>query len=243
MVGRFLGEVRFIFDGQILDSIEEVIKRAQQQIVIVSPYNDFPLPVRLRSALEKAAADKNIEIRVVCRKEEELKQRRYLDWFIGLGVEVYLVERLHAKIYSNEFFGIVTSMNLLESSMLNSREIGIRLTTLGEVRQYVDDLIESGERAAPAREVTRPKPSVVPKAKVTGAKTALQGSCIGCGKEIDYNTKRPRCIDCHQERDKNQDSPETYCHGCGKKRKAAFGMPISFKRPLCAPCYKEAAST
>ena len=241
MVGRFLGEVRFIFDAQILDSIEDVIKRAQQQIVIVSPYNDFPLPGRMRSALEKAAADKDISIQIVCRKEEEQKQRKYLDWLIGLGAEVYLVERLHAKIYSNESFGIITSMNLRETSMLNSREIGVRLTTLSEVRQYVDDLIEFGEPVAPVRKVAKPKPPAAHPPKVEPKQASVQGSCIRCGEaSIAYNPEKPLCPKCFQSWNRYQDPDysEKHCHRCGEER-----ANISFAKPLCRSCYREAAST
>ena len=237
MVGRFLGEVKIISNAQILDTIEDMVTRAQQHIVIVSPYNDHSLPGRLRSAIEKAA-ERNVKITAVCRKGEEQKQRKYLDWLIGLGAEVYGVERLHAKIYSNESFGIVTSMNLRESSMLDSREIGVRLTMLSDIRRYVGDLVASGERIAPQHEVAKPKPQAVSAAEEKSSKSTVSGSCISCGKEIDYDAKRPRCLECHRRWDKNADSPEIYCHLCGHER-----ANISFAKPLCRSCYRKASAT
>lgn len=238
----------FFSDSEILRAIVRIIERAEQRISIVSPYNDFPLPGLVSDALE-LAAKRNVPIRAICRKDRAKEERGYWDWLSNLGAEVYLVNNLHAKIYCNESYGIITSMNLLKGSVVGSKEVGIGLTELDRIHNYVNSLTKH-DKFAPSKPKTlaspvaeaRPKPSADSKGNIKGAKIVLKGSCIGCSKEVDYDTKRPRCIDCHNRWDGNKNRPENYCHGCGQEKKAAFGRPICFSRPLCSTCYKEAAS-
>jgi len=68
------------------------------------------------------------------------------------GATVYAVDKLHAKIYMNESTVIVTSMNLLESSSKNSKELAIRIDDENgkkEIRSYIQQLKELGHLEYP----------------------------------------------------------------------------------------------
>lgn len=224
-----------IFDEEIEQAIFSVVKNAQQCLVLVSPYNKYSDNLRRRL---KESAEKKVLIVALCRedlrKDEVRAQSEQVRWLReDLRAEVHLVKGLHAKAYYNESTGIVTSMNLHAGSADNSREIGFVVedkVALGKIHDYIRSLVDNSEQVASFR------------GSSNATKSGMSGSCIGCGNEIGYDTKRPRCLDCHQSWDKNQDSPESYCHRCGQERRAAFGRPISFKRPLCARCYKATTS-
>ena len=223
-----------IYDEKILPAIIDVIDNAKDYLVIVSPYND-DVP-RIHDALERVAKRK-IRITVVCRKDREKDEQAYLKWLMSsLGARVLLVERLHAKIYFNESIGIVTSMNLLTSSIDRSKEIGFKIDDRPTLRSIEDYVL--GRLVEQAMEVTvTPKPKQVTLRK---PKTASgSGLCIRCGKEeIPYNPDAPLCGKCYGtwKVHGNRTYPENYCHHCRKKRKTSFG------RPLCKPCYNEVAN-
>ena len=221
-----------IYDEQILPAIIKVIDEATKYVVLVSPFNKYP--PRLLQAFDRAANRPGVSVVAVCRKGQDQGQRDNAkderasrDKLRMIGAEIYLVENLHAKIYYNESFGIVTSMNLLDYSDRNSMEVGFKITdeaTLKEIRKYVEERLLGKLPSLPTE--------IYP----------MRPSCISCNEEIKYDTSRPRCLRCHNRWDGNTNRPEIYCHGCGKKRKASYGRPISFNMPLCRSCHKEAAS-
>ena len=64
---------------------------------------------------------------------------------------------------------------------------------------------------------------------------SMNGYCIRCGKEMDYDPDRPLCLNDFVKWNeyKDIDYPENFCHGCGNRRKVSMG------KPLCRACYRE----
>ena len=223
--------IRIIEINQVWNTVIGIIQDAKDELVLVSPYNEYSVP--LREALGKAA-ETGVPVVAVCRQEQKGKEDAHFEWLRRIGADVHLVSRLHAKIYFNESTAIVTSMNLLKSSATDSKEIGFIITDTDmrdQIRDYVQrDLIAHSQHLTPMREVAKPKP---PAARPPRAKphTLVQGSCIRCGEaSITYNLKKPLCFTCFRSWDKDRDCPEKHCHRCGKKRKT------SFAEPLCRTC-------
>ena len=52
------------------------------------------------------------------------------------GCKIYVIPKLHSKIYCNESKALVTSMNLYLASILNNKEIGILLTKNSELTEF-----------------------------------------------------------------------------------------------------------
>ncbi|MBA7526868.1 hypothetical protein ES705_19039 [subsurface metagenome] len=52
------------------------------------------------------------------------------------GCKIYIIPKLHSKIYCNESKAIITSMNLYLASILNNKEIGILLTKNTELAEF-----------------------------------------------------------------------------------------------------------
>lgn len=221
------------------NAVLEVIEDASDELVLVSPYNDYSIP--LREALEKAA-EAGVPIVAVCREEQKKKEETHLEWLRRLGADVHLVSRLHAKIYYNESTAIVTSMNLLKSSATDSKEIGFIVNDSSirdQIRQYVQkNLVAHSKRLSPARDTSKPKTPAARPPKAEPKQTPLPGWCIRCREEIPYDRKEPLCPKCFRNwnRFKDPDYVEKHCHRCGKEWKT------SFAKPLCTSCYKAGAS-
>ena len=211
----------------VWNTVIDVINEAQDELVLVSPYNEYSVP--LKEALKKAA-ERRVRVTAVCRQEQKGKEDAHFEWLRDIGADVLLVSRLHAKIYYNESTAVVTSMNLLKSSATDSKEIGFIINDTDlrdQIREYVQrDLIAHSQLLAPRRKPAPPRRSA-PKA----AAASDTGHCIHCGVGIALNPERPFCPKCFRSWDKNPNSPEKHCHLCGNKRKT------SFARPLCRTCW------
>ena len=233
--------IRIIEINQVWNTVIKVIEDARDELVLVSPYNEYSVP--LKEALGKAA-ETGVPIMAVCRQEQKEKEDAHFEWLRRIGADVHLVSRLHAKIYYNESTAIVTSMNLLKSSATDSKEIGFVINDTGmrgQIREYVQrDLIAHSQHLAPAREVAKPKPPAARPPKAAPKQAPARGWCIRCREEIAYNLKDPLCVECKQTWDiyKKSDFPEQYCHRCREQKKTADGGPLSFRRPRCGDCYE-----
>ena len=222
-----------IFDEKVLQSILNVINDAEKSLILVSPYNKYPL--HLRDALNRAA-NRKVQIIAVCREGQGKDERSHWEWLAGIGAEVHVVERLHAKIYCNESTAIMTSMNLHESSAINSKEIGFIIRSdeqRHQISEYVTTRLiqhskpfNSSPKQASLQQAQRPTSTPAPKAKPP--KTPARGLCIRGGEEIPYNPERPLCLKCFRSWNNHQDPDyvEKYCHHCGKKRKTSFAKPL-----------------
>ncbi len=208
----------FIYDEQIEPAIVRIIDGARRRLVLVSPFNEYS--TRVRQALKRAAARQGLSITVVCRKEKEQDERPLWEQLESdYRAEVFLVERLHAKVYFNESRAVVTSMNLYQSSATENKEIGFRIrdeATLRQINRYVRiRLLGQSERLVPHL-----------------------GLCIRCGRVKNrYDIDKPLCLKCYDEWDGSRDYPGLYCHRCHKRRKG-----ISFDNPICKPCCDEVTS-
>lgn len=236
---------RFFFDGDVEAQVRGLISEAREEITLVSPYNDFW--IHLKDELRYALA-RGVKCLLVYRAGENKKDIRWLE---EQGATVRSAERLHSKLYMNETTALVTSMNLVESSAINSKEICVSFDgpELENLVEYVRKLVGHSE-ANPAQETAHgdSKLSVSPKdarppRNTPEAKTyvpSTTGHCIRCGQAgIAYDPEKTLCRKCFRSwnRHQNRDYPEKHCHRCGKQRKTSFATP------LCTPCYKVAAST
>lgn len=114
--------------------LEELIKKAQDRLVLISPYLQFN--ERIKELLE----DKNrlkIDIRIVYGKSELSPQE--INWLKGLDfVRTSFCKNLHAKCYLNEFECIITSLNLYEFSQVNNNEMGVLIDKNSDSQLYAD---------------------------------------------------------------------------------------------------------
>jgi hypothetical protein len=130
--------MHLIKPAEISSKIMTLIDEADEELIIVSPYNDLVGWQKLNNHL-KAALKKKIKILYYARENEKHKGLE------ELGIRPVLINNLHAKIYMNEKYAIVASMNLVQYSDNNSLDIGYLIESpdqLKELRAFYDRYIK-----------------------------------------------------------------------------------------------------
>jgi hypothetical protein len=125
--------MKLIKPSQISGEILTLFEEADEKVIIVSPYCKIGKWYKLLAKL-KSLIERNVEIEFYVREGEfetiqEIEQ---------VGIEPICIKNLHSKIYMNEKEAIVSSMNLLLSSEMNSLDIAYKTTTLEEYNELLD---------------------------------------------------------------------------------------------------------
>lgn len=119
---------QFLTDSALNDALERIFREAEEQLILISPY--IKLHARLQSLLKERLNDDKLFIQVVFGKNKEnpakSMSRTELEFFMQFpNIEIKYEERLHAKYYTNDKEGLITSMNLYDHSQNNNIESGI----------------------------------------------------------------------------------------------------------------------
>ena len=239
---------KVISDSYINSDLLKLIEDSEKYLVLVSPY--LKLWGHLETQIENSV-NRGVDVQLWYRSDQENKYKKTYDKLSKMGVKVDKIDTLHSKLYLSEKEGLMTSMNLLDFSKSNSREIGI-LTDEGRMlkqfKKYIEDLtqkpiipkksfLDMGKDFLvnqltddEVEEKVQTKKSYKPTFKRTQSNG--DGHCIRCSTSITYNVKIPYCKKCYSSWNKNKDYKEKHCHKCSKSHKT------SFKRPICLSCYK-----
>lgn len=124
--------MKFIPTLEITSKIMSLIEEAQKELIVVSPYVNIQKWGKMKSCLERAI-ERGVAITIIARKNAE----QDLSYFNNSKINLVLVMDLHAKLYMNDKYAIVTSQNLLQSSDNNSIEIGYITTNNLERKELV----------------------------------------------------------------------------------------------------------
>lgn len=234
--------------GSVHREVIDLIEQAQNVLVLVSPYL---APWKgLVMAIERASA-RGVAIHMILRGGEDRERQASAVAPLRSRLRtVRFVERLHAKIYLSEKAAVLTSMNLLESSALDSIEFAARVDSQQHTDGYrqafkvcealmamaeqeqLREKIERGANASASMPTARTeKPIREPRRKNSA------GHCIRCGEEVAQNPEKPLCAACFRlwSKYENPDYEEDCCHMCGRK------ASTSMRKPLCRTCYAAAA--
>lgn len=118
-------------------NIEKIIKKAKNELTIVTPYLKLT-PNILERILD--ADTKGVLITIIYGKSELTKFEQEKLQLLN-NIEVYFLENLHAKCYHNENNMVISSMNLYEFSERNNREMGILIDSEYD-KMIFEDAIE-----------------------------------------------------------------------------------------------------
>lgn len=231
---------KLLKDHDISPAIINMILSAERRVVLVSPY------IQLWGHLERAiksAVKRKVDVSVFFRKDQRKKYKDTLENLLSMGIHVYEVDLLHAKIYACETEAIAASMNLYEFSAQNTLEVAIQSDDpelLNQIQGYVDGLLK-GEAKEISRSVAGKKVKKgVGKVRKAGAGRVAKavrpevvdfGYCIRCKDKIDQDTAKPLCRKCYSSWIKFADETyqEKYCHACGKSNKTSVAKPVCYK--------------
>lgn len=111
--------MKYVNPNEVAGKILSIVAEAQDRLVIVSPYNKFRGWSRFERAIQDVL-DRGVSVAFYTRADDD-SGNEYLK---EVGIEPILVPNLHAKVYFNERRGLITSMNLLKSSVDTSIEVG-----------------------------------------------------------------------------------------------------------------------
>lgn len=119
---------KFVTGNNLNSEIENLIARASEQLIFISPY--IKLHHRFRSQLLTKVENHKLEIVIVFGKNDkdimksfDPEDLQFLKSFPN--IEIRYEKRLHAKYYACEDTAILTSMNLYDFSQDNNIEFGI----------------------------------------------------------------------------------------------------------------------
>jgi hypothetical protein len=122
-------DVEFLFDNQLIASVESLIKDSKNQLLLISPFID--LDRRIQDALKDKLSKHDFELLVLFGKNEDNYYKSIkkdsLDFLKQFpNIEIRYNDRLHAKFYQNDFDYIMTSLNLYDYSLAKNIEVGIK---------------------------------------------------------------------------------------------------------------------
>jgi phosphatidylserine/phosphatidylglycerophosphate/cardiolipin synthase-like enzyme len=113
---------------EIHDRIIDMIKTAETQLILISPY--IKLHEDYKKALMKRIDDHELEITIVFGKNPEHKSKSMrisdMHFFKQLpNITIRYCEKLHAKLYANDHYTLLASMNLHSFSAETNFEAGV----------------------------------------------------------------------------------------------------------------------
>ena len=180
---------KFITTKQITSELEDLIKKADERLYIVSPY--LKLSKDFRDLLTYRNTNRK-DTKIIFGKQELNPEQ--MTFFQGLRfVYLFFSEDLHAKCYINDTKMIITSMNFYDFSMMNNKEMGILIdkTVTEDTLVYNDawseiDFIEKTSK--PFDFVSKPTSFDSPTTAVKEAKTEIKSETISQPK-VNYTGK------------------------------------------------------
>jgi hypothetical protein len=142
--------MKFIAPLEIASKIMTLIVEAEKELILVSPYvkiNDWD---KMKKSLSKAV-NKGVKITFIARQNsnDDLSPLK------SLNINPILIKDLHAKVYINDKYAIVTSQNITQYSDINSIDIGYqtedekeRAELINFVNNYITDVNSTNENVA-----------------------------------------------------------------------------------------------
>jgi hypothetical protein len=228
MLGRSRNSVEFLSDWQIGDALLRIVTQAREQLTLVSPYNNHWGHLGREVTISRS---RGVSVTIFYRADQPNPLASYKD-IAGVPVQ-----NLHAKIYANEQATLVTSMNLLETSLTHAREVGFLVHDAKlrhEVHAYINSLADrtpisdSFTLNPVGRNGNTTSQHTVETANDIAKVIDTNGFCIECGDQATFDLNRPLCRSCYFRIGING-SPRL-CHNCGQ----THGTQIN--RPLCPAC-------
>lgn len=125
--------MKFIPPLEIASQIMTLIQEAEKELIIVSPYVNITGWDKMKKRLLNAVAN-NLKMTFIARKNA----KQNFSELESLGIKPILVDDLHAKVYICETYAIVTSLNMIHYSDINSIDVAYKTETEAERKELID---------------------------------------------------------------------------------------------------------
>ncbi|MCR9133054.1 MAG: hypothetical protein NXI08_10780 [bacterium] len=127
--------MKFIKPSEISSKIMTLIEESDEYVIIVSPYVKISKWYKLLKKFDNLS-NRNIPVEFIIR-DDHTNQASFNE-LNKLGFRYHAIKDLHCKLYLNEKYAIVSSMNLLLSSEINSLELAYQTETEAELKELTD---------------------------------------------------------------------------------------------------------
>lgn len=121
----------------LADEILQIIKESKNFLFLVSPYTQFERNEAIElKVIKDAIIDSlkgGVNVNFITHETNAEKKLKFLN---SEGCKIHFIPKLHSKIYCNESRALITSMNLILTSILNNKEIGITVNKVSEPNEY-----------------------------------------------------------------------------------------------------------
>ncbi|WP_299382569.1 hypothetical protein [uncultured Lacinutrix sp.] len=152
--------MNFIPPLEIASKIMTLIEESKKELILVSPYVELSKWNKMRKCIDRAI-NRGVKITFVARKNA----KQNLSFLQRPEINLVLVNDLHAKLYLNDDYAIVTSQNIVYYSDINSIDIAYKTTNTEQRLELVDFInkyvvnIEEQQKEA-AKIVGEPKKTI-----------------------------------------------------------------------------------
>lgn len=231
--------VQFLTTSGISNAIETIIRKAENKLVLVSPY--LQLSQIFLERLQNA--DERVNEIILIYGKDNLEKEEWKKISQLKKLKLFFYENLHAKCYFNDTMMVITSMNLYEHSIQTNREMGVLITRDEEIDSVlydeafleIQEIVKNSEMKLPKKGEIVPLKSPAEKIdQISQIKQVKNGYCLRCKEIIPLNTDKPYCPDCYAiwKEFYNTNYMEFYCHECGQNYKSTIN------KPLCPDCFQ-----
>ena len=119
----------FLTGKPLSDTIYDTLFKAEKELIIISPY--IQLGDYLKDNIFKQHLhNSKLHILIGFGKNEHNKERSFkreeIEYFLNFpNITIVYIPELHGKYYANEKQSVITSMNLMDYSLVNNVEFGV----------------------------------------------------------------------------------------------------------------------
>lgn len=121
--------MKFIPPLEIASKVMTLIEESREEIIIVSPFININNWIKMQKCLDRAYK-RNIKIKIITRSNANNDFS-----LLSNDVELFYINDLHAKLYLNESYGIISSQNMIHYSDNHSIDIGYITKTVDEYKE------------------------------------------------------------------------------------------------------------
>jgi len=124
----------FFKGNRVLAALEEIITKADKELIIVSPFISFH--TRFEDVLKEKITNDKLKVTVVFGEGEKALLNNFdpsdLDFLKGMpNVELRHEPRLHSNYYANEHHSLLSSINLYDFAQNEQIEFGVQVNKGG----------------------------------------------------------------------------------------------------------------
>ncbi|SFJ23758.1 phospholipase D-like domain-containing protein [Olleya namhaensis] len=140
--------MKFIPPLEIASKIMTLIEESEKELILVSPYVELSNWNKMKKCIDRAIL-RGVKITFIARKNA----KQNLSFLKRPEINLILVNDLHAKLYLNDNYAIVTSQNIVYYSDVNSIDIAYktenteqRLELIEFINKYVVKIEEAQKK-------------------------------------------------------------------------------------------------